>query len=114
MTPLTSNDVALYQSQKVCHICKGAFCYDKKQEKRFKLYKEVRDHCHFTGKFRAAAHSVCILRYKVSHEIPVIIHNGSRYDYHLIIKELVEEFRGEDFKCLGEYTEKYISFSVPI
>ena len=90
------------------------FCYDKKQGKRFKLYKKVRDHCHFTGKFRGAAHCICNLRYKVPQEIPIKIHNGSKYDYHLIIKELAEEFRGEDFECLGENTEKYISFSVPI
>ena len=32
---------------------------------------------------------------------------------HFIIKELAEEFKGE-FECLGENTEKYISFSVPI
>ena len=61
-----------------------------------------------------AAHCICNLRYKVPNEIPVIIHNGSKYDYHLIIKELAEEFRGEEFECLGENTEKYISFSVPI
>ena len=36
MTPLTSDDVALYQSQKVCYICKRTFCYDKIQDKRFK------------------------------------------------------------------------------
>ena len=46
-------------------------------------------------------------------EILVKIHNGSKYDYHFIIKELAEEFKGE-FECLGENTEKYISFSVPI
>ena len=45
--------------------------------------------------------------------MPVEIHNGSKYDYHLIIKELAEEFKGE-FECLGENMEKYISFSVPI
>ena len=114
MTPLTSDDVALYQSQKQCCICGKAFCYDKKQEKRFKLYKKVRDHCYFTGKFRGAAHCICNLRYKVPQEIPIKIHNGSKYDYHLIIKELAEEFRGEDFECLGENMETYISFSVPI
>ena len=111
---LTSDDVALYQSQKQCHICGKAFCYDKKQEKRFKLYKKVRDHCHFTGKLRGAAHCICNLRYKVPQEISVKIHNGLKYDYHLIINELAEEFRSEDFECLGENTEKYISFSVPI
>ena len=78
------------------------------------LYKKVRDHCHFTGKFRGAAHCICNLRYKVPHEIPVKIHNGSKYDYHLVIKELTEEFRGEEFECLGENMEKHISFSVPI
>ena len=30
-----------------------------------------------------------------------------------MIKELAEEFDGE-FECLGENTEKYITFSVPI
>ena len=78
-----------------------------------KLYKKVRDHCHFTGKFRGAAHSICNLHYKVPQEIPVKIYYGSKYDYHFIIKELAEEFKGE-FECLGENTEKYISFSVPV
>ena len=50
MAPLTSDDVALYQSQKQCYISGKAFCYDKRQEKKFKSYKKVRDHCHFTGK----------------------------------------------------------------
>ena len=90
------------------------FYYDKKQEKRFKLYKKVRNHCHFLGKFRGVAHCICNLRSKVPQESPVKIHNGSNYDYHLIIKELTEEFRGKDFECLGENTGKYISFSVPI
>ena len=78
-----------------------------------KYIKKVKDHCHYTGKFRGAAHSICNLRYKVQREIPVKIHNGSKYDYHFIIKELAEEFKGQ-FECLGENTEKYITFSVPI
>ena len=41
-------------------------------------------------------------------------HNGSEYDFHLIIKELAEEFKGENFECLAENSEKYISFSVII
>ena len=53
------------------------------------------------------------MRYKVPKEIPVVFHNGSTYDYHFIIKELAKEFEG-NFECLGENTEKYIIFSVPI
>ena len=42
-----------------------------------------------------------------------MFHNGSTYDYHFIIKELAKEFKG-NFECLGENTEKYITFSVTI
>ena len=53
------------------------------------------------------------MKYKTPKKIPVVFHNGSTYDYHFIIKELAEEFEGQ-FECLGESTEKYITFSVPI
>ena len=84
-------------------------------KKRFTMIKtkKIRHHCHYTGKFGGAPHSACNLRYKVPKEIPVVFHNGSTYDYHFIIKQLAEEFEGE-FKCLGENTEKYITFSVPL
>ena len=72
---------------------------------------KVRDHCHYTGKYRGAAHNICNLRYEVPKELPIIFHNGSTCDYHFIIKELVKEFEG-NFDCLVENTEKYITFSV--
>ena len=53
------------------------------------------------------------MRCKVPKEIPVVFHNGSTYDYDFIIKKLAKEFEG-NFECLGENTEKYITFSVPI
>ena len=113
MMPLTDNENKYYEEQNKCYICQKEFCRDKNQKMKFKLYKKVRDHCHYTGKFRGAAHSICNLNYKVRQEIPIKIHNGSKYDYHFIIKELSEEFKGQ-FECLGENTEKYITFSVPI
>ena len=80
---------------------------------KIKKYHKVKDHCHYTGKDRGAAHDIFNLRYKIPKEIPVGFHNGSTYNYHFIIKELAEEFEGE-FECFGENTEKYITFSVPI
>ena len=57
---------------------------------------------------------ICNLNYKLPpQDILVKIHNGSIYDYYFLIKELAEEFKGQ-FECLGENTEKYITFSVPI
>ena len=98
MIPLTDKENKLYEEQEKCHICQKEFCYDKNEKKKFKIYQKVRGHCYYTGKFRGAAHSICNLNYKVPQEISVKIHNGSTYDYHF----------------LGENTEKYISFSVPI
>ena len=113
MMPLTGEEKETHENQKICYICKQEFCTDENNKKEFKLKQKVRDHSHYTGKYRGAAHSICNLRYKISKEIPVVFHNGSTYDYHFIIKQLAREFKG-NFECLGENTEKYITFSVPI
>ena len=54
--------------------------------------ERVCDHCHYTGKYRAVAHSTCNLRYKRPKEILVVFQNGPNYDYHFIIKQLGKEF----------------------
>ena len=113
MTQLKDKEVTLYESQNVCHICKEKFCYDKNYKSEYALYHKVRDHCPYTGKFSGAAPNICSLRYKVAKKTPIVFHNGSTYDYHFIIKQLSEGFKGQ-FECLGENTEKYITFSVPI
>ena len=59
-----------------------------------KRHHKVKDHCHYTGKYRRAAHIICTLRYKIQKEISVVYHYGSTYDYHLITKELTDEFEG--------------------
>ena len=104
MISLTTKEKILYNEQEICYICKKEF--DMNDKKNYK----VRDHCHYTGKYRG---NICNLRYKIPKEISVVFHNGSTYDYHFIIKELVKEFDG-NFECSGENTEKYITFSVPI
>ena len=102
------------KSKKNATYTKKSFVIIKIKKKKKKNYtKKVRDHYHFTGKFRGAAHSICSLHYKVPQELPIKIHNGSVYDFHFLIKELAEDVKGE-FECLGENTEKYITFSVPI
>ena len=80
MIPLTNEEEDNHNKENTCYICKKDLNNDK-----------VRDHCHFTGKYRGAAHNTCNLRYKILQNIPVIFHNGSTYDYHFIIKELANE-----------------------
>ena len=105
MILLTTDEWEFHNKVEVCYICKKGFTtYDSNKE-----YDKVKDHCHYTGKYIGAAHNICNLRYRTPKEIPVVFHNGSIYDYHFIIKELADEFEGE-FGCLGENTEKYITF----
>ena len=99
MIPLTDKENKSYEKQKVCYICKKEFSTDENDKNAFKLYHKVRDHCHYTGKFRGAAHSICNLRYK-KHQ------NKS-------IGKLAKALNGQ-LECLGENTDKYITFSVPI
>ena len=105
MIPLREDENKIHREQKVCYICKKGFSTDD--------YNKVKYHCHYNGKYRGAPHDISNLRYKTPRETPVVFHNGSTYDYHFIIKELVEEFEGQ-FECLGENAEKFITFSVPI
>ena len=83
-----------------------------KDDENYKNKRKDKDHYHYTGECRGAAHSKCNLNYKVPKDIPIIIHNTS-YDTHFIINQLAEEFKCE-LNCIGENMEKYIPFSVPI
>ena len=111
MIQLTYEENMSYDEQEECHICEGNFCMCEDDE-NYKNRKKVKDHCHYTGKFRGAAHRKCNLNYKVAKNIPIIIYNAS-YDIHFIINQLAEEFNGE-LDCIGENMEKYITFFVPI
>ena len=57
---LTNEENESYKKQNVCDICKKEFSvYDDDDNEN---YYKVRDHCHYTGKFREAAHSIYNLR----------------------------------------------------
>ena len=78
--PLTTEEKINYNDQKICYICKKEIdTIDTTKSsflERTSNYK-VRDHCHYTGKYRGAAHNFYNLRNKVSKEIPVVFPNGS-------------------------------------
>ena len=56
---------------------------------------------------------MCNLKINVHNEILVVLHNISDYDYYFNIKQLTNKLEGKT-ECLGENTEKYKTFSVPI
>ena len=95
---LTSEEQQSFDKAKICHFCNKELLGDK-----------VRDHCHFTGEYRGAAHKICNLKCRKSLILPVIFHNLQAYDAHLFIKQLAS-LPGE-LKCIPSTEEKYISFS---
>ena len=98
----TAKDQSAFENAKICWIC----------QKEFGESKKVRDHCHFTGKFRGAAHNICNLQLKKTKFTPVIFHNLSGYDAHLFVKNLGKT--EGNIKCIPKNEEKYISFSKEI
>ena len=70
-----------FKKETRCWICKGEF-NDKDKNK-----EKVKDHCHFTGRYRGAAHNKCNLDYRKPNFTPVVFHNLSGYDSHLFIKK---------------------------
>ena len=105
---LTGKEEKEFHKAELCHICDKEFYEDDSTAKMLK----VRDHCHFTGQYRGAAHNSCNLKCRKPMIIPVIFHNLQGYDAHLFIKEL-SKIPGE-LNCIPSTEEKYISFSKKI
>ena len=97
-----------FNSATKCWICKKEFD-DTADEKGYRKNEKVKDHCHYTGRFRGAAHNSCNLKYKKPKFIPVIFHNLSGYDSHLFIKNL--GYTDGNIDCIPNNEEKYISFT---
>ena len=74
----------------------------------------VRDHCHYTGRYRGPAHNSCNSKYRKPKSISVFFHNLSGYDSHLFIKKLGSPNKKENIDCIPNNEEKYISFSKTI
>ena len=73
---------------------------------------KVRDHCHFTGKYRGSTHKDCYTNHKLIHKIPFVFHNLKNYDSHLIMQELGKFNLKIDVIPNG--LEKYMNFTISI
>ena len=68
MISLTNEEIKFYENQKQCHICNKGFFRNKMD--KFKHIK-VRNHCHYTGKFRGTSHSICNFFFIIHHNIHI-------------------------------------------
>ena len=99
----TEEDIKHFNNASDCWICGEELGNDR-----------VRDHCHFTGRYRGPAHNKCNLKYRKPKNISVFFHNLSGYDSHLFIKKLATPDKNENIDCIPNNEEKYISFSKTI
>ena len=75
--------------------------------------KKVKDHCHFTGKYRGAAHNKCNLRCRNDHcKLDVFFHNGKNYDFHFLMQSLSEVGKDIIKFDVKPNSEKQLSFSM--
>ena len=89
----------LFQKSNSCWICTKLIDNDN---------EKVRDHCHVTGKFRAAAHRGCNINFQLTKRVTVIFHNLRGYDSHLIFCEL-DKFNIK-IDVIPNGLEKYMTF----
>ena len=100
----TKEDEKQFNMVSDCWICGEELGNDNK----------VRDHCHYTGRYRGAAHNSCNLKYRKPESVPVFFHNLTGYDSHLFIKKLGSSNKKETIECIPNNEEKYITFTKTI
>ena len=97
-------------------------CWLCEKEYKLKDVKEnpvVKDHCHLTGKFRGLAHNNCNLNTRKAHTsfVPILFHNFSGYDCHLVFEKLVNMVTKKNIKMnendiIAKSSENYISVKI--
>ena len=100
---ITKEEEKQFYKASDCWICGKALGKDR-----------VKDHCHYTGRYRGPAHNICNLKYSKPNNITVFFHNLAGYDSHLFIKKLGSPDKKENIDCIPNNEEKYISFSKTI
>ena len=107
---MTDEDKKDFETATHCFICGDKFKNSYKNEKEAEKYKKVRDHCHFTGKYRGCAHSICNLNFCNRYfKIPVFFHNMKNYDGHLIIQNAEKLSNKKKIDVIAQNSEKFIN-----
>ena len=104
MFPLTDEKWKTFREARVCWLCRKEFGDGN--------LRKVRDHCHFSGRFRGAAHSLCNFKFQRPKFTPVFFHNLQNYDAHLFVRALGTLDEVLSVTCIPNNEEKYISFSL--
>ena len=101
-------------NQTTCWLCEKEF-----KPKDLEENPIVRDHCHLKGRFRGLPHNSCNLNTRKAHTsfVPILFHNFSGYDCHLIFEKLINMATEKNIKInendiIAKSTENYISVKI--
>ena len=107
---MTDEDKKDFETATHCFICGDKLKNSYKNDKEAEKYKKVRDHCHFSGKYRGCAHSICNLNFCNRYfKIPVFFHNMKNYDGHLIIQNAEKLSNKKKIDVIAQNSEKFIN-----
>ena len=99
---MTEEDVRRHEAQTLCYVCLDYFPPGRL----------VRDHCHYTGKYRGAACNACnLLMYQV-HDLPVFVHNLVNYDGIFLTQALKYVRVPSQISAIPKNTEKLKTITV--
>ena len=71
----------------------------------------MRDHDHFTGNYRGAAHSKCNIAMRTVKKIPIFFHNLGGYDSHIIFNNL-NKVSIETPSVIAKAIERFVCFRI--
>lgn len=107
----TSSEAKVFSSSKNCYLCGRAF------NSKDAMLRKNRDHDHYSGEFLGAACTECNLQRRKLKKLPIFLHNGSKYDFHFIVRALNEEkvekikvlpYNGEHFRTIEFLGYKFL------
>ena len=106
MIPLTIEKYESHKEQTFYYIWRREFWYT---QTKFFVKSEVKV---ITLENTMVMHKVYIIQDSVFKDILVVICNRPNYDDDFIRKEIANNLKNSEFKCLGKNTEKCTRFSI--
>lgn len=71
-----------------------------------------RSYCRKTGYLLGFRHKHCKEPRQRTTEISFLFHNGSKFDFRLIIEFLSDKYRTSNVSCIGHSKETFLTFSI--
>ena len=95
-----------YNNNNQCHICREDIDINKDDKHA--------DHCHWCGRYRGPSHGRCNIKYRMTRDVTVVMHNLRGYDGHFIMQEVgkVCNEKKMNIAIIPKGLEDYLGFNI--